>query len=85
LCLRTLLRFDPWVPRGRVWLSPVLPEGMGPLQVQRIPLAGRRITISVGADGSCDVTGLPPGIELVTEPRAPLTGGEGVLPTFTGG
>ncbi len=80
LCLRTLLRFDPWVPRGKVWLSPALPEGMGPLQVQRIPLAGRRITISVDADGLCDVTGLPAGIELVTAPRAPLTGPGGVPP-----
>ena len=26
LCLRTLLRFDPWVPHGKVWCSPVLPE-----------------------------------------------------------
>ncbi len=73
LCLRTLLRFDPWVPHGKVWLAPVLPEGMGPLQVQRIPLAGRRITVSVEADGSCSVDGLPPEIELVTSPRAPLT------------
>jgi len=73
LCLRTLLRFDPWVPHGKVWLAPVLPAGIGPLQVQRIPLAGRRITIHVEADGSCSVDGLPPEIELVTEPRAPLT------------
>jgi glycogen debranching enzyme len=80
LCLRTLLRFDPWVPRGKVWLAPALPEGMGPLQVQRIPLAGRRITIAVDADGGASVTGLPPEIELVTEPRAPLTGPGGVQP-----
>jgi len=73
LCLRTLLRFDPWVPHGKVWLAPLLPAGLGPLQVQRIPLAGRRITISVEADGSCSVEGLPGEIELVTEPRHPLT------------
>jgi len=73
LCLRTLLRLDPWVPHGKVWLAPVLPAGMGPLQVQRIPLAGRRITVSVEADGSCSVDGLPPDIELITTPRAPLT------------
>jgi len=84
LCLRTLLRFDPWVPRGKVWLAPALPEGIGPLQVQRIPLGGRRITVSVDADGSCSVDGLPPEIELVTAPRAPLTRREGVLPTFSG-
>ena len=73
LFLRTLLRFEPWVPHGKVWLSPVLPASLGGLQVQRIPLAGRRITISVDEDGSCSVDGLPPQIELVTEPRHPLT------------
>ncbi|GAC1597873.1 MAG: glycogen debranching N-terminal domain-containing protein [Acidimicrobiales bacterium] len=73
LCLRTLLRFEPWVPHGKVWLSPALPEGMGPMQVQRIPLAGRRVTVAVEADGSCSVEGLPPDIELVTTPRHPLT------------
>jgi hypothetical protein len=56
---------------------------MGPLQVQRIPLAGRRITISVDADGSCDVSGLPQEIELVTAPRAPLTGTRPVKPRLT--
>jgi len=73
LCLRTLLRLDPWVPHGKVWLSPALPEGIGPLQVQRIPLAGRRITVAVDADGSCSVEGLPADIELVSVPRHPLT------------
>jgi glycogen debranching enzyme len=75
LCLRTLLRLEPWVPHGLVWLAPALPEGMGPLQVQRIPLAGRRITVAVEEDGACSVEGLPPGIELVTQPRHPLTAG----------
>ncbi|MFI5041411.1 MAG: glycogen debranching N-terminal domain-containing protein [Acidimicrobiales bacterium] len=73
LFLRTLLRFEPWVPHGKVWLSPVLLDGMAPLRVHRIPLGGRRITVSVEADGSCSVDGLPPAVELVTEPRHPLT------------
>ncbi len=73
LCLRTLLRLEPWVPHGKVWLAPALPEGVGPLQVQRIPLAGGRITVTVEADGACSVDGLPSDIELVTEARHPLT------------
>ena len=40
LFLRTLLRLDPWVPHGKVWLDPVLPERIGYLRVDRIPLAG---------------------------------------------
>ncbi|HEY3810125.1 MAG TPA: glycogen debranching N-terminal domain-containing protein, partial [Acidimicrobiales bacterium] len=29
LMLRTLLRLDPWVPRGKVWLHPSLPDQIG--------------------------------------------------------
>src|SRR5437588_2998250 len=43
LCLRTLLRLDPWLPHGKVWLNPVLPPGIGYLPVESIPLAGRRV------------------------------------------
>ena len=40
LCLRTLLRLDPWVPYGKTWLCPNLPEAIGYLRVDGIPLAG---------------------------------------------
>ena len=73
LFLRTLLRFDPWVPHGKVWLDPVLPERLGAMHVQRIPLAGSRVSVMVEADGSFKIEGLPDGIELVERPRDPLT------------
>ena len=75
LCLRTLLRLDPWIPYGKIWLSPNLPEGIGHLKVEGIPLAGSRVTIEVGdhlPDGVA-ITGLPPEIEVVREPRRPIT------------
>ena len=72
LCLRTMLRLDPWVPYGKTWLSPMLPEGMKYLKVEGIPLAGSRVTVEVDGD-DVDVTGLPPEVELVTEPRHPAT------------
>ena len=72
LFLRTLLRLDPWVPHGQVWLSPVLPPQMGYLRVERIPLAGGRVGVEV-ADGKVDVTGLPPELQLINRPRRPLT------------
>jgi glycogen debranching enzyme len=72
LCLRILLRLDPWVPHGKVWLSPVLPDRIGHLLVDRIPLAGRRVTVEVN-DGDVKVEGLPPHVEVVSEPRHPLT------------
>ncbi|MGW0802408.1 amylo-alpha-1,6-glucosidase [Nonomuraea sp. NPDC002799] len=73
--LRTLLRFDPWVPYGKVWLAPALPTGFGALEIKDMPVARARVTIRVSDDGSEPmVSGLPEGIELVTEPRAPISG-----------
>lgn len=74
LGLRTVLRFDPWVPAGRVHVAPVLPEGMGHLRVDDIPLLGGRISVAVDSDGSVAVEDVPPGIEVVSAPRPP-TGG----------
>ncbi|MGH9280620.1 MAG: amylo-alpha-1,6-glucosidase [Acidimicrobiales bacterium] len=72
LCLRTILRLDPWVPHGRVWLAPALPPWINYLRIDRIPLAGRRVTVEVQGDET-RVEGLADDIELVTEPRKPLT------------
>jgi glycogen debranching enzyme len=72
LCLRTILRLDPWLPHGKVWLNPVLPPGIGYLRVDRIPLAGRGVTVEV-AEGRTKVEGLPPDVELIEQPRNPLT------------
>jgi hypothetical protein len=72
LCLRTILRLDPWVPYGQTWLAPRLPKGMHHLKVQGIPLAGARVTVEVEGE-DVQVTGLPPEIELVEGPRHPST------------
>jgi glycogen debranching enzyme len=74
LFLRTLLRLDPWIPYGKVWLDPALPEGIGRLVVDRIPLAGSRVRIEAEG-GEFKVEGLPPEVELVRHPRDPLTAG----------
>jgi glycogen debranching enzyme len=70
--LRVLLRFDPCIPHGKVWLAPALPPELGDLRIDRFSLAGSSVSIHV-SDGRLEVTGLPPGVELVREPRAPLT------------
>ena len=72
LFLRTILRLDPWVPHHKVWLSPALPHRIGYLRVDRIPLAGSRVTVEV-VDGDVKVEGLAPDVELIQEPRKPLT------------
>jgi hypothetical protein len=67
-----MLRLDPWVPHGKVWLDPVLPPGTERLAVHNIPLAGARVSVVV-EDGSLTVEGLPATVELVSAPRHPLT------------
>jgi len=72
LCLRTLLRLDPWVPYGKTWLAPMVPEEIGHLRLEGIPLAGSKMTVEVD-QGSVRVEGLPAGIELIQAPRHPAT------------
>jgi hypothetical protein len=45
------------------------------LRVDRIPLAGSRVSVEVEGE-SVSVTGLPADLELVEAPRHPLTGRE---------
>ena len=72
LFLRTMLRLDPAIPHGQVWLAPALPASVGRLRVDGIPLVGSRVSVDVAADGAVTVDGLPPGIRVVHEPRDPL-------------
>ena len=72
LCLRALLRLDPWIPYGKTWLAPAIPEEIGSLLVEGVPLAGARVDIEVDR-GAVRVRGLPAGIELIEAPRHPAT------------
>ncbi|MHB8438795.1 MAG: amylo-alpha-1,6-glucosidase [Acidimicrobiales bacterium] len=72
LCLRTMLRLDPWVPSGAMWLSPQLLPGMSHLLVEGIPLAGARVTVEVHGE-DVEISGLPAGITVHREPRHPFT------------
>jgi glycogen debranching enzyme len=72
LLVRTLLRFDPWIPHGKLWLDPALPPQIRDLTVRGIPLGTRRITVHVGSDG-VQVEGLEPNVDLVREPRKPIS------------
>jgi glycogen debranching enzyme len=70
--LRTLLRLDPWVPYGRVWLAPALPPGLGELRVERLSLVGHEVTIEISG-GEAKVSGWPDDVELIREARPPLS------------
>jgi glycogen debranching enzyme len=68
LLLRTLLRFDPDVPNGRLWMAPVLPPSLQGLELERVPLTRARLTVSA-TDGVPRAVGLPAEIELIHAPR----------------
>jgi glycogen debranching enzyme len=68
--LRTLLRFDPCIPCGRLWLAPALPAELGELSIERFSLAGQELSIRVAA-GQADVRGLPEDLHVFHEPEPP--------------
>jgi len=65
--LRTLLRLDPSVPTGEVFLAPAPPPQFGDIHLRNVPFAGSRISVDVGRDDAT-VTGLPAGLTLRREP-----------------
>jgi glycogen debranching enzyme len=68
--LRLLMRLDPCLPCGKIWLAPELPPELGQISISRLTLAGS--TVSVRASGTdLDVSGLPPGVALIREPQPP--------------
>ncbi len=68
LLLRSMLRFDPDVPRGRLHIAPALPDWVGRLCVEGVPIADARLSFE--AEGTeLKLLEVPPGIDVVTEPR----------------
>jgi glycogen debranching enzyme len=67
--IRTLLRFDPCLPTGEVWVAPALPEGFGQLRVDNFPLGSSRVSIDVSGDRT-ELEGLPSDLTLHRRPRA---------------
>ncbi|WP_448811131.1 amylo-alpha-1,6-glucosidase [Agromyces bauzanensis] len=68
LLLRSVLRFEPSVPTGELWLAPAPPPEFGDIHLRNVPFAGARISLDVARDGTT-VSGLP---ERITVHRSPL-------------
>ena len=66
--VRTLLRFDPELPRGRLWVDPVLPPAFAPLRVEGVALGAGRVSVEVTGDETL-VEGVPSGVEVRCEPH----------------
>ncbi|MCT9931350.1 amylo-alpha-1,6-glucosidase [Planotetraspora sp. A-T 1434] len=71
--MRSLLRFDPWIPYGQAWVAPALPKEIGDLRITGLPLAGARVDLLVRENGETTISGAPEGIEVHYEPRPPVS------------
>jgi glycogen debranching enzyme len=61
MLVKNLMRYQPDVAMGGLWMDPVLPESYGNLHITNAPMAGGRITIDIsGSDAT--VQGLPEGM-----------------------
>ena len=67
LLVRSLLRLDPDVATGNVWISPELPPDMGALDVRGIAIGKRRIHVRI--DGARVVVEGADGLAMVPHPR----------------
>jgi glycogen debranching enzyme len=72
LLLRTLLRFDPAVPSGKVWCAPEIPERLLPLEVEALHIADGTVSVEI-ARGGWHINGLPAGLKLIRHARSPMT------------
>jgi glycogen debranching enzyme len=70
LFLRAMLHFDPDVRNSQLHLAPEVPEWIGRLRMERIPLMGGHLSFEV-EDGRCDVLEAPEGLTIVPKPRDP--------------
>ena len=67
LLLRSLLRFHPDLPAGRLRLAPAVPDAWLPLRMENLRLGDAELVVEVDADGQVRVEGLPAGVELVSD------------------
>jgi glycogen debranching enzyme len=70
LLMRTLLRFEPDIPAGRICFDPAVPERMLPLRIENLLLAGRRLTLDIGVD-AWHIEGLPEGVTQCSNAAIP--------------
>jgi glycogen debranching enzyme len=70
--LRTLLRFDPSVPAGKLWCDPAVPARFLPLHIESLHVAGARVSLDVSEE-TWSMDGLGEILELVRSGRDPLT------------
>ena len=70
LFLRTMLRFEPDIRRSLLHLAPAVPDWIGTLRLERIPIMGGHLGVEVSGD-AVRVLEIPDGLEIVSDPAGP--------------
>jgi glycogen debranching enzyme len=70
LFLRTLLRFEPDIRANKLHLAPAVPDWIGTLRLERIPIMGGHLGIEVTGD-VVKALEVPEDLTIVSEPRRP--------------
>ena len=72
LLLRSMLRFEPDVRNSRLHLAPAIPDWVGRVRVEGIPIMGGRLSIEAERD-SLHVLEVPDGLAVLETPRDPTS------------
>jgi glycogen debranching enzyme len=72
LFLRTMLRFEPDIRNNQLHLAPAVPDWIGTLRLERIPLMGGELTLEVRRH-ELHALAIPAGLTVVHEPRPATT------------
>jgi hypothetical protein len=65
-----MLRFEPDIRNQTLSLSPSVPDWIGTLALEQVPLMGGHLSIRVDRE-RLDVLSVPEGLTVVEEPRQP--------------
>jgi glycogen debranching enzyme len=68
LFLRTMLRFEPDIRNSSLHLAPAIPDWIGLLRLERVPLMGGFLTIEMRGE-NLEVIESPPGLTIENAPR----------------
>jgi glycogen debranching enzyme len=69
LFLRTLLRFEPDIRRSSLHIAPAVPDWIGTLRLDRIPIMGGHLAIEVTGE-VVRVLEVPAGLSIISDPRS---------------
>jgi hypothetical protein len=70
LFLRTLLRFEPDIRNSILHLAPAVPDWIGTLRLDNIPLMGGKLAVEVHGE-VVRALQVPEGLSIVSDPRSP--------------